>query len=322
MKNHIGIFTNTVICLLFISFFPFLLLGQDQKTTPTVKLNINQLLYECDKGNFEACLKGLRYSLIAYIPQRNFFLEKLSSQKTLDSLSTECKKNNNDEICFVLGRMYLFGANIDKNHDSAMYFFQKSCELGNSFGCNSLGFEYLSGEDIPKDYKKAFVYLKKSCDLGNYLGCNNFGTMFINGQGVEKNLEKAFSIYSNACEMGHSLGCRNIGIAYNFGNGISKDIDKAIHFYQKGCDLGDPNCCHNLAIIYRSGERYNDQNFQKALLLHRKACENERAEDCYAMGIFHEKGSGVNKDYEMSELFISKACMLGLEKACSKMKLF
>ncbi|GAA8926925.1 hypothetical protein SLK231_01090 [Helicobacter pylori] len=58
-----------------------------------------------------------------------------------------------------------------------------------------------------QDFSKAKGYFEKACDLNNSFGCSALGMLYEYGQGVEKNLTKAAQFYSKACKLGLQEAC-------------------------------------------------------------------------------------------------------------------
>ncbi|AHN41615.1 cysteine-rich Sel1 repeat protein [Helicobacter pylori] len=61
-----------------------------------------------------------------------------------------------------------------------------------------------------QDFSKARKYFEKACDLNNSWGCDNLGMSYEYGQGVEEDEIKAAQLYSKACELGHQNACESL----------------------------------------------------------------------------------------------------------------
>ncbi|WP_260680464.1 tetratricopeptide repeat protein, partial [Klebsiella pneumoniae] len=66
---------------------------------------------------------------------------------------------------------------------------------------------YNNGYGVTQNYTEALSLYTKSCDSGNSVGCNNRGVMYEIGQGVNINFEKAKALYKKSCDSGYDLGC-------------------------------------------------------------------------------------------------------------------
>jgi len=59
-----------------------------------------------------------------------------------------------------------------------------------------------------------------------------------------------------------------------------------------------------------------EQNYLKAYLLYKKACDMGNARGCYYLGNLYEK---VSRDFEKAVFYYQKACNMGNKKACQKL---
>ena len=75
-------------------------------------------------------------------------------------------------------RAYLDGKGIKKDLSKALFYYEKSCKMGNSEGCYGVGYVYSKR----KNYKKSYEYYKKACDMGNGKGCYGIGYLYQNGK--------------------------------------------------------------------------------------------------------------------------------------------
>ena len=103
-------------------------------------------------------------------------------------------------------------ANISKQGQSAVFFGEKACHLGEREWCFRAGKILYSGENgVKVDVVKAFPLLKDSCDAKDVRGCAYLGFMYEKGEGVEKNKAKAKEYYDIACSLGFKDSCGKTG---------------------------------------------------------------------------------------------------------------
>lgn len=108
------------------------------------------------------------------------------NEKILKTLLNVCE-NNKKQItqdwqsfgCSAAGRIFLKGRGIfgngqgvEQDYQKALYYFKKSCELGNAVGCSRLADLYRFGYGTKINNQLAKQYHSKACDLGNQFSCN------------------------------------------------------------------------------------------------------------------------------------------------------
>ncbi|GAA7099954.1 hypothetical protein HpBGD16_01070 [Helicobacter pylori] len=67
-------------------------------------------------------------------------------------------------------------------------------------------------------------------------------------------------------------------------------------------------------------QSYDKQDFFKARKYFEKACDLKYGGGCGALGMLYEYGQVVEKNLTKAAQFYSKACKLGLQKACEILK--
>jgi len=208
-----------------------------------------------------------RIFLLPLINLLIFINTTFADEVDIEELTELCKQNNS-EICKVLGDVYLYSQ--EKDLKKAFYYYKKSCKLGLPTGCYQVGILYLSKDK----YKQSFDYLLKSCHMGFGLGCNSVGTFYQKGIGRKKNLYKAKVFYQKACSLNSGKGCTNLGKLYMFEK-KDKDESKAEKLFAKACKLNDEEGCYYLGTIYF--DKYNkskDSNYlKKAIPPLSKSCK-------------------------------------------------
>ena len=90
-----------------------------------------------------------------------------------------CNKSNAvycNTIGFRLGHARVF--------DKALYYYKQACKYDIGIGCSHLGFMYLNGQSVEVNLNSAKKYFEKSCDLNSSFGCENLTIV----QNLQKNM--------------------------------------------------------------------------------------------------------------------------------------
>jgi TPR repeat protein len=72
-------------------------------------------------------------------------------------------KNNNKNVCFGLGLMFLRGKGVTADHKIALKYFKKSCKLGFGDACSNVAWIYMHGTRVKHNIKEALKYQKRGC---------------------------------------------------------------------------------------------------------------------------------------------------------------
>ena len=110
---------------------------------------------------------------------------------------------------------------------------------------------YEQGIGLEKSHEKAIEFLEKSADNGNYPAEFDLGVLYNDGKGgLVQDKAQACKLFEKAADQGHTMAMHNTGYCYQSGVGAKKDLDKAIHYYSKATEAGSVRSGHNLAMVY------------------------------------------------------------------------
>jgi len=209
-----------------------------------------------------------RIFILSILTLSILFSNIFADEVDIEELTELCKQNN-AEICKVLGDVYLYSH--EKDLKKAFHYYHKACNLGLATGCYQVGILYLSKDK----HKKSFDYLLRACHMGFGLGCNSVGVFYAKGIGRKKNLYKAKVFYKKACNLNAGKGCSNLGVMYITGKAGEKDEAKAEKLFIKACNLNDKEGCYNLGVLYYNKyTKTKDSNYwRKALPIFSKSCK-------------------------------------------------
>lgn len=185
----------------------------------------------------------------------------------------------------------------------------KAADLGETRAMANVGWAYLEGKGVAKDEKKAVAYFQKSADLGDEAGISGLGYCYANGYGTVKNVKKAIEIWKRA---EHYEDCQ-----YHLGN---------IYYYElKQYSEAKKYCLAYLATLERKnivgdnkngfmnanfclGYIYSQERFyETALEYYRVAANYGDATAMHNIGVFYERGLGVEKDLETAKYWYARA---------------
>lgn len=186
-----------------------------------------------------------------------YYFEKigLAVDKNIDSALFWYEKATNiefDEAFIKLGTLYQTEPSIH-NIEKAIYWYQKAADKKIVDGFYNLGSLYLNGDEVPQDYKKAAYYFEEAAKMDDVEAMSFLGQIYHNGDAtLPANLEMSFKWYLKAAENGNVYAMGKIGVMYHLGEGTKKDDKKAKEWLLKASDCGDED-----AYFYYSKEVKN-----------------------------------------------------------------
>lgn len=163
--------------------------------------------------------------------------------------------------------------NSDEKKYTAVRYYKKAAELGNSVAMYKLGECYYNGKGgVDQDYKEAVEWYKKAIEQGNVLAQNALGECYTEGRGVEQDYEKAVEMFKKAAEQGAAVAQLNLGKRYTSGQGVEKDFEKAFEWYKKSAEQGYADAQWRTGFCYYKGWGI-EQDFTKAIKWYKKSAQ-------------------------------------------------
>ena len=284
------------------------LLGNVDATCGLCKSVYNNTDFEVKN---EIIQKQLRRSMVNFAFCREG--ERLYSDKDYESAIYWFKKaaeNGNSQAQQRIGWCYYKGHGVEKDYSKAVYWYQKAAEAGVSDAQFRLAIRYYNGEGVEKDLSKAVYWWQKAADAGNTDALFNLAYCYRCGEGVEKDLSKAVYLYQKAAEAGHSYAQHNLANCYFIGHGVEKDFSKAVYWFQKAADAGNSTAQNNLAHCYERG-RGIELDFSKAVYWWQRAAESGESTAQYNLAVCYYHGKGVENDLSKAVYWWQKAADAG-----------
>lgn len=253
------------------------------------------------------------------------------------------RKTNSPIYAALIGEMYMQGFGVDKDAETAMFWYKNSASNGDLIAMNLLGFEYNIGSNInqdfnkatewyrkaaekglptaqynlairykdgkgvpQKDYEKCIYWAKKAAAKDHFYAMNLLGELYANGTGVPKNESTALDWYKQAAALNYASAKTNIGtIYYNRGQ-----IDEAKNWYRKAAHQGNPTAQYNLGVILNDREEYGE-----AYSWFKKAAGQNDLNAQFSLGVAYAEGRGVKMDYDKAIYWLKKAARQGHQSA-------
>lgn len=113
----------------------------------------------------------------------------------------------------------------------------------------SLGESYEKGIGVEKNLETAFYYYQKAAETGDPAALNKMGNMYAEGKGCVKNMPKAASYYLAAAEKGNRYAQHNIAFCYWDGAGIEKNRESAVMWMRRSAAQGCEKAMKALKIM-------------------------------------------------------------------------
>ncbi len=90
------------------------------------------------------------------------------------------------------------------NYQSAIDYYEKSANKGNTHAMLNLGRLYYSGKGIKQDYAEALKWYKKAAHIGSAIAMYNLGYMYLKGLGTPKSKQNSLQWYKAAASQGYN----------------------------------------------------------------------------------------------------------------------
>lgn len=227
----------------------------------------------------------------------------------------------NPEAQYNLAMYY---ADIEKNSELAIKYFEESIDKGNYKGIRNLthlvklkesyNFSkltnlvdkaitqdstnaclYYAKASIEKDSMQAFKLIQKGEEYGCIQSKYVLALAYHHGYfNTTKNLNLAFNYYKEAAEKGYGPAISDLSQCYRTGTGTNSNPKLEFQWTYKAAQLGHPTDQGNLAILYYKG-RGTTQNLLKSEYWFRKAAigKDDRAISILQQNVFPRKNAVV-----------------------------
>lgn len=242
-----------------------------------------------------------------------------------------------------LGMLYLKGAIVTKNVETAVYWIEKSAIHGNPEGELLTAKHYAYGIGVTANEKLALEWLKRSANQHYPRGEYALGKYYL--EGIEKSkvlvtygqLQQAVKFLERAakhlCEAQYDLG----KIYYNHPL-VKNDMETAIYWLEQAASNGHLKALNTLGIIYENGTDipvdipraiscyeiaamrgelsaqynlalllYHQENYDDSIYWLKKAAQQDHTLSQHFLSILYLHGRGIKKNYRLSSHWMRRA---------------
>ncbi|MEI6565651.1 MAG: tetratricopeptide repeat protein, partial [Verrucomicrobiota bacterium] len=183
---------------------------------------------------------------------------------------------------------------------------------GNAKACYSLGKRYLKGEGVPRDHDRAAEYIKRAAEKGLAFAQNDLASFYARGLGVPRDYELAVKWYLKAAENGDSLAQYSLGRVFQMGRGLPLDLNKALVWFKKAASRNQPEAMVALGQLLISGGEGVQTDYRMAGKWLKKAARGGRMDALNSLGFIYETGGhGIHQDLRRANGCYSKAAQAG-----------
>lgn len=155
----------------------------------------------CELGNVHGC---------ANVAIQFLFLKERRSDadvaRALDLLESECAREPDWGVCFLVGVAYENGKGrpVDKGRAAGLF---ERCGLDNLYAAKGLARVALSQGIAGHELSKVAMFLEASCGTGDGESCWYVAYMHQGGMGVSRDERRARSLLERACALGEPKAC-------------------------------------------------------------------------------------------------------------------
>lgn len=156
----------------------------------------------------------------------------------LDTLRQEADANI-AESAFTLGLFYQHGKGVEKDMAQAIFYFEKSANMGDELAKYTLANIYIDEQQEPTNKVKGFELLLELAENDAVTAQCDLGYCYEQGIGTSSDINKAIFWYKKAANQNNTLAQVNLGCLYEKGIHVERDVSEAIFWFQKAAEKND-----------------------------------------------------------------------------------
>ena len=216
-----------------------------------------------------------------------------------------------------LGDMFYAGTDVDQDYKTALKWYIKAAEQGDSVHQYYLGNKYETTQGHI-DLTKALRWYQKATDqdhtnaqlslkslekkITNADTQYAIARMYSNGKDVAKDDKKAFMWHQKAANQNHANSQSSLGYMYDTGKGVEQSYDQALKWYTKAANQGNAIAQSNLAEKYEKGQG-TKQDYKQAAKWYQKSVDNGFAKAKSYLDNLMEKITNADTQYAIASMY-------------------
>jgi eukaryotic-like serine/threonine-protein kinase len=204
--------------------------------------------------------------------------EMLAAQRRKDygsafEIAKSLARDNNDpDAEYLLGLIFEYGLNGEKDETQARQFYLQAAQQGNASAAFNLARLYEAGIGGEKNAEEAFRWYKKAAEEGDLDAQNSVGYFFLSGKGTDRSDTDAVYWFRSAAEKGFAKAQKNLADMYYQGRGVPRaDKAEAFKWYKRAADQNDAAAEYAVASYYEYGLPPKQRDYDAAADWYRKA---------------------------------------------------
>jgi hypothetical protein len=308
-------------------------------------------------NTYEKAVKGGNVPAMADLGTlllKNFPQDAEKVKRGVELIQTAESKDNADARR-LLAQITLSGApaaGIKQDTKAALALLEKGSSNKDGQATYSLAQIYASGlkaqaqdgtstELLKQDEAKARTYLEKAAEQEFTPAMSDLATLLFVGEGKDakgKDPKKGFDMFNKAAEKGSAAAHRLLGQIFENGLGDqTKNLDKAVEHYAIAARGNDGQAQLWLGNAFQTGyvkDSAKDKkdvkdikpediaiapNPAQSLQWYRLAAQNNVPQALYAVGVFYETGTVVDKDLTKAFALVQRAAQAGVVPAAYRL---
>ncbi len=174
---------------------------------------------------------------------------------------------------------------------------------------------YFEGNTFTKvNDEKAYRYFKELHENDHTIGYMGLGLCYLYGRAVETDYKKAKQLLEIADTRGNAIAQNALGEIYRLGYGVEIDYQRAKDFYFEAAKNNDSHALINLGLLnYR--KQISGAKPELAFRYMQNAVSKHNDIAYYWLGIFYDKGIGIDKDFKKAETAFKHAIAARIDGA-------